>query len=72
MVTLRQMVTEANRELAQRSRVYPRLVAQGRLTQEQADRQNERLSAIRDLLREMADAAERQVSPPLFEEERTD
>ncbi len=71
MITFRQMLTEAGRELAQRDRVYPRLIAQGKLTQDQADRQNERMRAIRNLLKNLAEADEKQNAPPLFEEELT-
>lgn len=39
---------EARRELAQRKRVYPRLVAQGSLKQAEADRQIAIMEAIRD------------------------
>ena len=67
-ITKRQMVTELNRELAQRDRVYPRLIDQGKLTQAQADLQTERLRAARDLIKELNDQEEAQVSPSLFQE----
>jgi len=67
-ITKRQMVTELNRELAQRDRVYPRLIDQGKLTQAQAVLQTERLRAARDLTKELNDQEEAQVSPSLFQE----
>lgn len=67
-VTLRQMLTEINRELAQRERVYPRFVESGRLTQSQADTQIERLRAARDLIKDLHDQEEKRTSPSLFQE----
>jgi len=68
IITKRQMVTELNRELAQRDRVYPRLIDQGKLTQAQADLQTERLRAARDLIKELHDQEEAVASPSLFPE----
>lgn len=54
----------AQREVAQRQRVYPRLVAKGQLRQETAMAEIARMRAIADLLHQMA-ASE----PTLFSEE---
>lgn len=45
-ITNADKLRELKREGHQRSRVYPRLIEQGRLTAEQAERQNAILSAI--------------------------
>ncbi|MCC6172094.1 MAG: hypothetical protein IT481_08700 [Gammaproteobacteria bacterium] len=54
-VSLRQQIEEVDRELAQRSRVYQRLVAKGELRQAVADFQVARLVAARDTLAWLAD-----------------
>ena len=58
MFTTPELVREAERELKQRERVYPRLVAAGKLSRQQADRQTALQVAIIEKLRE-DDAAER-------------
>lgn len=40
----------ARREVSKRKHVYPRLVAEGKLTQARADREIEMMQAIADLL----------------------
>lgn len=46
-VSLRQQIEEIDRELEQRAKVYPRLVASGKLRQSMADYQVARLVAAR-------------------------
>lgn len=45
-------LNEALREIAQRRRVYPRLVSAGKMTQAQADRQTAVMQAIAEDYRE--------------------
>ena len=49
-ISLRQQIEEIDRELEQRSRVYPRLVSSGGMRQSIADYQVARLQAARDTL----------------------
>ena len=49
-VTDGDMLAEVERELKMRENVYPRFVARGTLSQQKADRQIERMEAVRDLL----------------------
>ena len=49
-VTLQEMVDCINRELSFRSRVYPRWVRDGKLSQKVADMEMIRMQAIRDKL----------------------
>ena len=49
-----ELVECARREITQRTRVYPRLVENGRMTQEKADRETAMMGAILDLLDSMA------------------
>ena len=44
--TLQDMITEVEREIAARENIYPRLVADGRATQEKVDRQMARMRAV--------------------------
>lgn len=60
MITREECVQELIREKAQRARVYPRLIADGRLKPEQAEIQNARLDAAIDYL----------ATPNLFSEEQ--
>jgi hypothetical protein len=46
MIDLKQQIDEVQRELALRKNVYPRLVASGKMTQEDADMHCERLRAV--------------------------
>lgn len=48
MISRREMWECADREVRQRRRVYPRLVASGKMSQEFADRQIAVMEAIRD------------------------
>jgi hypothetical protein len=48
------MLTEIDRELSQRARVYRRLVEQGKMKQAAADRQVEIMRAIRTAIEERA------------------
>lgn len=47
-----EMIGECEREIRQRENVYPRLIAQGRLTKPRAERQIEVMRAIIERLRE--------------------
>lgn len=47
-ITTADKLKEAKRELAQRRRVYPRLIEKGSLTREAADRQTAIMQAIAD------------------------
>jgi hypothetical protein len=53
--TMHDMLTEIERELAQRRRVYPRLIAAGKMSQATADRQIAIMEAIRDDYRRKAE-----------------
>ncbi|WP_244396166.1 hypothetical protein [Afipia carboxidovorans] len=46
--TLEEKLEEIEREIAQRHRVYPRLVAAGKLRQTKADKQMALMIAVRD------------------------
>jgi hypothetical protein len=48
--SLSDMIAEVDRELEMRRRVYPRRVADRKMTQALADRQLDRMTAIRDFL----------------------
>lgn len=61
----RDLCNEAGRELAQRGRVYARLVAQNKLTQKAADRQIAMMQQIRDEYDAKATAEERRGELPL-------
>lgn len=56
MITNREKAECAEREVKQRRRVYPRFVADGRMTQDFADRQIATMEAIAADYRRMADA----------------
>jgi hypothetical protein len=49
-VSIDEMIAEASRELEMRRSVYPRRVADRKMTQATADRQIDRMTAIRDFL----------------------
>ena len=49
-VTMQEMVDCINRELAFRSRVYPRWVRDGKMSQKAADMEMIRMQAVRDKL----------------------
>lgn len=53
--TLPEMIAEADREARLRARVYPKMVAAGRLSNAAANRQLATMRAIRDYLAEIAD-----------------
>lgn len=46
-ITVDDMIAEIERELKQRSRVYPRLVSSGKLAKDRADRQVKVMRAVR-------------------------
>jgi hypothetical protein len=52
--TASELVECARREVTQRRRVYPRLVENGRMTQEKADRETAMMVAIAELLEQLA------------------
>jgi hypothetical protein len=56
MITNREKAECAEREVKQRRRVYPRFVADGRMTQDFADKQIATMEAIAADYRRMADA----------------
>ncbi|MER8387250.1 hypothetical protein [Mesorhizobium sp. M0968] len=56
--TARDKAECADREVKQRRRVYPRLVSEGRMTQQLADRQTALMEAIATDYRMVADAEE--------------
>ena len=47
---IRDLLNELNRELALRAQVFPKLIAQGRLTQGEASERVDRMKAARDVL----------------------
>lgn len=49
-VTHEQMISAVKRELAMRDRVYPQWVANGRMKQDEADRERRRMRAVLKLL----------------------
>jgi len=51
--TLHEQIAEIERELGQRARVYPRLIASKKLSPDAADRQNRRLQAAAATLRRL-------------------
>lgn len=53
-VSIGDQIREAKRELAMRRSAYPRWVANGRMTQTDADRQTEAMAAIVETLEELA------------------
>lgn len=53
-VSAQAMLSEIDRELAQRSRVYARMVSQGKMTQAKADLQIEIMRAVRGVVVEQA------------------
>lgn len=54
-VSLNQQIEEVDRELAQRARVYPRLVGQGKLRQSVADYHVKRMQAVKATLEWLRD-----------------
>lgn len=54
--TAKEAATELKRELHQRSRVYPRWVADGRLDQVEADRRNARMQKALEIVEQAAKA----------------
>lgn len=66
MITLELMVAEARRELGMRRKAYPRWVANGRMTQAQADERIELQQAIVDKLEELRKADKQKTAPELF------
>lgn len=54
-MTLDQQIAEVNREIAMRRRVYPRLVASGKMTQEQADQRIAAMHAVHTTLSNLLD-----------------
>lgn len=66
MITLDRMVAEARRELGMRRKAYPRWVANGRMTQAQADERIELQQAIVDKLEELRKAEQQKTTPELF------
>jgi len=54
-ISLAQQIDEIDRELGQRAKVYPRLVASGKLRQSHADFQVDRLKAARATIVWMAE-----------------
>jgi hypothetical protein len=71
MITIEDMLAEVDRELAMRRRVYPRFVAEGKMTQAAADTQLARLEAIREHLRQSHEPPQAdlvlEAPPPGFE-----
>jgi hypothetical protein len=61
----RDLCREAERELTQRARVYPRLIEQGKMRQKDADRQTAMMRQIRDEYDAKATAEERRGELPL-------
>jgi hypothetical protein len=55
MMTLNQQIEELDRELAYRAKVYPRLMAAGKLRASVAEYQVARLKAARETLEWLAD-----------------
>ena len=54
MITLDDQVAEIERELFFRGRVYPGLVARGKMTQKEADRHTARMRAALDTIKGLA------------------
>ncbi len=50
MISLRDQIACVRREIALRERVYPRQIADGRMKQEEADRELARMKAVLDML----------------------
>lgn len=63
--TIRDLISEAEREIALRRNVYPRWIERGRLTQAKADLHLALMRAIRDVLASLdrADAPAGEVEP---------
>lgn len=51
MISLAQQIQEVERELDQRSKVYPRLVSKGGMRQSEADYHTARMNAVLNTLR---------------------
>jgi hypothetical protein len=66
MISIREQIDEVKRELAQRERVYARLVANGKLRQSLADYQMQRMQAVLGTLERV------QSLPLMFMDRRTD
>ena len=54
MIDLEHQIKCVDRELKQRARVYPRLVAKGSMTQQQAEYEVEAMKAVRATLEDAA------------------
>lgn len=65
-VTIRQALTELKREKGLRNHVYPRMIANGKLTQADADRFQERLARAIEVLEEKARGEEEAMKEPSF------
>lgn len=66
MISLDQQIAEVNREIAMRRRVYPRFVASGKMTQEQADQRIAAMHAVHETLTRLRDEQRAKTAPGLF------
>ncbi len=66
IVGLDRQIACVRREVGMRKRVYPRWVATGKMTQEEADRQIEAMEAVQATLEKLRDDEKARVTPGLF------
>ena len=65
-VPLDRQIACVRREVSMRRHVYPRWVANGKMTQEEADRQVEAMEAAQATLERLRDDEQARVAPGLF------
>ena len=65
-VPLDRQIACVRREVGMRRRVYPRWVASGKMTQEEADRQVEAMEAVQATLEQLRDDQRARRAPGLF------
>ena len=65
-VTLERQIACVRRELTMRRKVYPKWIAGGRMTQEQAQEQISTMEAVQATLEQLLAQRKAQVTPELF------
>lgn len=65
-VPLERQLAAVRDEISKRRRVYPRWVADGRMSQDQADRRLEEMAAVRSTLERLLAEQKSKTTPQLF------